>query len=114
MTTEVAHRDGICVVTVGGEIDLNTATALESVIDEALADDPDALIIELSAVEFMASAGLKVLVATHEKVGGSGRFAVVSNGPATSRPIVLTGLDKVLSVHQTLDDALTAVGSGAP
>ena len=55
ITTSVAHRDGIAVVTVGGEIDSFTAPALEAAIAEALAVDPTALIIELSTVTFLAS-----------------------------------------------------------
>lgn len=67
ITTSVAHRDGIAVVTVGGEIDSFTAPALEAAIAEALAVDPTALIIELSTVTFLASAGLQILAATHAK-----------------------------------------------
>ena len=109
ITTSVAHRDGVAVVTVGGEIDLRTLDALKSAIAEALRDDATALVIDLSAVTFMSSGGLQVLVATHEKVGESARFAIVANGPATSRPIPLTGLDEIFELYPTMDDALTAV-----
>lgn len=109
ITTSVAHRDGIAVVTVGGEIDSFTAPALEAAIAEALAVDPTALIIELSTVTFLASAGLQILAATHDKVSKSAHFTVVAKGPATSRPIQLTGLDETLDIYPTLDDALTAV-----
>ena len=99
----------IAVVTVGGEIDSFTAPALEAAIAEALAVDPTALIIELSTVTFLASAGLQILAATHDKVSKSAHFTVVAKGPATSRPIQLTGLDETLDIYPTLDDALTAV-----
>jgi len=36
----------------------------------------------------------------------------VANNPATSRPMQLTGLDKVISLYPTLDDALTAMRTG--
>jgi anti-anti-sigma factor len=58
----------------------------------------------------MASVGLRILVATHEKVSKSAQVAVVANNPAASRPIQLTGLDKVISLYPTLDEALIAVG----
>jgi anti-anti-sigma factor len=109
ITTSVAHRDGIAVVTVGGEIDLATAAILETAIANVLGGAPSALVIELSAVTFMASAGLQLLVATHEKVSRSAGFAVVANGPATSRPIQLTGLDEIFALYPTLDDAMTAL-----
>ncbi len=99
-------------VSIGGEIDLSTAPAFEAAIAGALDDDPPVLVIELSEVSFMASIGLRILVATQEKASKSVQVAIVANNPATSRPMELTGLDKVLCVYPTLDDALTAMGAG--
>ena len=111
ITTSVEHRDGIAVIVVGGEIDLVTAPALETAVTDVLAENPSALIIELSAVDFMGSIGLKILVTTRQQIDAPARFAVVANGPATSRPIELTGLDKTLPLYPTLDEAVTALGS---
>ena len=112
LTTSVAHREGVAVVTIGGEIDLSTAPAFEAAITGALNDDPPVLVIELSQVSFMASVGLRILADTQEKVSKSAQVAIVASNPATSRPMQLTGLDKVMSMYPTLDDALTAVGTG--
>jgi anti-sigma B factor antagonist len=112
ITTSVAQREGVAVVSIGGEIDLSTAPAFEAAIAGALDDDPPVLVIELSEVSFMASVGLRILAATQEKVSKSARVAIVASNPATSRPMQLTGLDKVMSLYPTLDDALTAVGTG--
>jgi anti-sigma B factor antagonist len=111
ITTSFAHRDGVALVSIGGEIDLNTAPAFEEAIAAALDDDPRVLVIELSDVRFMASVGLRILAATHEKVSKSAQVAIVANSSATSRPLQLTGLDKVLPVYPTLDDALSAVAA---
>ena len=113
ITTSVAHRNGVTVVSIGGEIDLSTAEVFEAAIARALAEEPPVLVIELSQVQFMASAGLRILVATQEKVSKSAQVAVVAGSPATSRPIELTGLDKVFSLYPTLDDALIAVRTTA-
>ncbi|HWF71140.1 MAG TPA: STAS domain-containing protein [Mycobacterium sp.] len=112
ITTSLARREGVAVIRIGGEIDLSTAPAFEAAITGALDDDPPILVIELSEVSFMASIGLRILAAAHEKVSKSAQVAIVANNPATSRPMQLTGLDKVLSLYPTLDDALTAMGTG--
>ncbi len=112
ITTLVADLDGVAVVTVTGEIDLVTAPALEQAITAVVDDSPTALIIDLSGVEFLGSVGLKILAATYEKLGNSAEFGVVAHGPATRRPIHLTGLDKTFPLYQTLDDALTGVRDG--
>src|SRR5271168_3932087 len=110
ITTSVVHRKGVAVVSIGGEIDLSTAPAFEAVIAEALEEDPPALVLELSGVTFMASVGLRILAATQEEVGKSIQIAVVADNAAASRPMQLTGLDNVLSLYPTLDEALTALG----
>ncbi|PXX59197.1 anti-anti-sigma factor [Nocardia tenerifensis] len=106
MTTTVASRDGATVLTVSGEVDLATAPALESSIEAILDGKPAALIIDLSAVSFLASAGMAVLVATHQRAGESTAIAVVADGPATSRQLRMTNLDQVFAVHSTLEEAL--------
>jgi anti-sigma B factor antagonist len=113
ITTSVTHREGVAVVTVGGEIDLNTAPAFESAIVGALEDVPPVLVVELSAVNFMASVGLRILAAARERLDDTARVLIVANNPATRRPIQLTGLDQMFSLYRTLNDALTAVGSTA-
>jgi anti-anti-sigma factor len=100
------------VVSVGGEIDLSTAPAFEAALSGALDDDPPVLVIELSEVSFMASVGLRILAATHEKASKSAQVAIVANNLATNRPMQLTGLDKVVSTYPTLDDALSAIAAG--
>jgi anti-anti-sigma factor len=113
ITTSVAHREGVTVVSIGGEIDLSTAPTFEEVIAEALEDKPPALVIDLSNVSFMASVGLRIVAATQEKVGKSIQLAVVADHAAASRPMQLTGLDNVISLYPTLDAALTALGLAA-
>jgi anti-anti-sigma factor len=102
------------VLIVGGDIDLSTAATLETAIDAVLIGSPMALIVDLSAVEILGSAGLRVLGAANEKAAIPGRFAVVANSPATRRPIELTDLDQLFPMYQTLDDAVTSLRDGTP
>jgi anti-sigma B factor antagonist len=109
IATALAYQNGIAVLKVGGDIDLATVPTLEAAIDEALIAKPTGLVIDLSEVGFLASAGLQALVATHNNVSPSGHFAVVANSAATSRPIQLTGLDEIFELYPTLGEALAAV-----
>ena len=109
IATAIAYQDGIAVLKVGGDVDLATVSALEAAIDEALIPKPTGLVIDLSEVGFLASAGLQALVATHTNVSPSAHFAVVANSASTSRPIQLTGLDQIFDLYPTLKEALTAV-----
>lgn len=109
MTTSVSVHDEATVLTVAGEVDLATAPALESAIEAALGGKPTALIIDLSQVSFLASAGMAALVGAHQRAGESTRIAVVADGPATGRQLKMTSLDQVFSLHPNLDEALSSL-----
>ena len=106
---EVSRVRGISVVTVAGTVDMLTAPELEAAIGEAAKSSPPAVVVDLIAVEFLASAGMGVLVAAHDELGSAIRLAVVADGPATSRPLKLVGIADVVDLYATLDEALTAV-----
>jgi anti-anti-sigma factor len=112
ISTSVRHHDDVAVLAVGGVVDLATAATLEEEVAGLVDQRPSALVVDLSEVTFLASVGLQILVATHEKVAGSARFAVVASGPVTARPIQLTKLDDVFALYGTLDDALTGLRDG--
>ncbi|WP_194815536.1 STAS domain-containing protein [Nocardia sp. XZ_19_385] len=112
MTTAVTVHDGATVLTVAGEVDLATAPALETAIEGVLADKAaPVLIIDLTGVSFLASAGMAALVAAHQRAGDATTIAVVADGPATSRQLKMTSLDQVFSLYSTLDAALAAFKS---
>lgn len=107
----VQHRDGVVVLAVEGEIDIATAPVLDAAVADALAEKPAALVIDLSAVTFLASAGLRILVQTTEQLSGRACFGVVASGAATTRPIQLMRLDSMFALHETLDAALAVVST---
>ena len=86
LMTSVEHRYGVTVLAVGGEIDMVTAPRLEKAIDDVLADDPPALVIDLTEVTFLASVGLQLL-ARINLVGGPAGLPcdarALARGPAT-------------------------------
>jgi anti-anti-sigma factor len=116
IAASVRHQDGAVVLVVRGEVDISTVGVVRTAIVGVLAEEPSAFIIDLSAVTFLSSAGLKLLVQTaadvqrcRERAGqASGRtcFGVIATNPETRRPIILTGLDAIFPVFDTLDAAL--------
>ena len=103
-------RDWLVVLSVDGEVDMVTAPHLGRAICEALERSATGLVIDLTEVTFLASVGMSVLVAAQEAADAMAvRFAVVADGVATRRPIRLLGLDAILALHSTLDDALRDV-----
>ena len=109
--TTATHLVGtITVVTVAGEIDMATAPDLIGVLRDAANDAEHGLIVDLTPLTFLASAGMSALVYARglARAGGIG-FAVVAAGPATTRPLQLMELTEMLGVQPSLDHALTTL-----
>lgn len=87
-----AERD-IAVVALEGEIDLSAAPEAERLIAEAEARGPAQLVVDLRAVTFMDSSGLRVLLTAHRRAEENGRtFALVRGGESVDRLLEVTGL----------------------
>jgi anti-anti-sigma factor len=112
-TCEVTERrvGEVAVVAPSGVVDMLTAPQLEAAIRAAVDTKPTGLIVDLTAVEFLASAGMGVIVAAHDEVGSLTTFGVVAEGPATSRPLKLVGIADIVPLYATLDEALAALKS---
>ncbi|MDG4665982.1 STAS domain-containing protein [Mycobacterium sp. 236(2023)] len=102
--------DGVVVVSAVGAVDMLTAPQLQEVIDAAAERKPAGLILDMTEVDFLGSAGMRVLVMTQRRLDGVTRFAVVADGPATSRPLKITGLTDHIELFSTLDVALQSFG----
>lgn len=98
--------DGVIVVAATGAVDMLTAPQLQDVVSAALERKPGALIIDLTEVDFLGSAGMQVLMITRKELDGAIRFAVVADGPATSRPLKITGVADYIDLFSTVDVAL--------
>jgi anti-sigma B factor antagonist len=99
--------DGLVVVAVSGSVDMLTAPGLAECLDSAMAKKPNGLIVDLSKVDFLGSAGISVLMKTRDTLGDSTPFCVVADGPTTHRPLTLLGINEMMCICRTLDDAVS-------
>ncbi len=99
---------GVVVVAAAGAVDMLTSPQLQEVIDAAAKGHPTGLILDMTDVEFLGSAGMQVLMTTRRRLGTDIRFAVVADGPATSRPLKITGIADYIEMFSSLDVALTS------
>ncbi|MCG5433975.1 STAS domain-containing protein [Mycobacterium sp. MYCO198283] len=99
----------IVVVSAAGVVDMLSAPQLQEAIRAALAKDPTGVVVDFTDVEFLASAGMGVLVAAHDEKPESVTLSVVADGPATSRPLKLVGIADIIELYPTRDEALAAL-----
>ena len=80
-----------CLIKAGGELDRSTADRLSSALDAARADGVTTL-LDLSAVSFMDTAGLRVLLCSGEAFDAHDRaWFIVGASSAVWRVVELTG-----------------------
>lgn len=88
-------------VEAAGEIDVTTAPELREHLHEAIDTHVgEVVVVDLSAVEFMDSTGLGVLVGAlkHSRTSG-GDIALVGARPNVWKVFTITGLDKVFTAQ---------------
>ena len=105
---EIERRDGAVVVHLVGELDLYNAPALRAALLEVAAEQPERLVIDLQEVDFVDSTALGVLIETRTKLENKKAFLLAAPGRDTHRALTISGLDRHLSLHDTLESALQA------
>jgi anti-anti-sigma factor len=102
------------IVRVTGELDTLTAPAVNAHLTAAQAElaAPTTVVLDLSDLTFMSSAGLALLVMHHEQCAEQGRrlLVVTGNNRSVLRPVRITGLDTMLELVATVSDAADATG----
>lgn len=107
MALSLVTRDdrGWTVVSLTGEIDVATAPRLREHLAAACASAPR-IIVDLTHVDFLDSAGLGVLAGAMKRARFRGRtLRLVCPCRQIRNVLVMTGLAKVFWIHDTLDDA---------
>lgn len=108
-TVSVSETDGRSIVTAAGELDAHAAPVLEAETGPASRQPGGRLIVDLTGVDFIDSTGLGVLVgALKHAREADGTLDVVVATPRVLKVLALTGLDVVIPLHSTLDEALAS------
>lgn len=94
------------VVEVTGEFDVYTAPVLEESLGDLVDGGQRNIVVDLTGVTFMDSTGLGLLIKalkwTREQ---DGSLRIVANTEKVLKVFRVTGLDTVLSLHETLEAA---------
>jgi anti-sigma B factor antagonist len=113
---EITQRveDGITVVQPDGRIDTEAADQLDQVLQAALASGSHKIVVDLSKVEYISSAGLRSLAAvlvTCRDEGGDLKLAALNE--RVTRVFKIIGFDLLMSVTDTPETAISEFSSGA-
>ena len=106
-TVDVTARGGVCIAALHGDVDLVATSTIRS---EALATigASDTLVLDLSAVTFLDSTGLRLIFSTRRRLARRGRrLAVVLPRDEKVREIfAMIDASEVLEVYDSVEQAL--------
>ena len=112
MKIEVKHEKDVTIVAVNGSVDALTAPELARAIVDEIAEGHAYLVIDLTGVKFMSSAGLRILIgAVKESRSQGGDLRIASTNPGIDKVLKMSGLHNIARVFTSEADAVAGFGS---
>ena len=109
MKIETRESQGIQIVAFEGNLDTNTSPEAESKINELIDAGKQQLLVNFEQLNFISSAGLRVLLATVKKLNASGGELRICSLNATVQEVFdISGFVTILSVKNTEEEALSS------
>lgn len=90
-TANLSQVGRTAVVTLTGELDTLTAPAFLAEIERAAGTNPDRLVLDMSRLKYLSSAGLRGLVFARQKMADEVRIVLVNANESVQRTIMLVG-----------------------
>ncbi len=107
MDISIQQSDQMSIVSIAGSIDAFTADQVSSRIDEQISSGEKHLVLDLSKVDFMSSAGLRVILGALKETrrqGGDLYLAGAQGGVA--RVLKMSGFANILKTYDSVDEAV--------
>ena len=109
MNTEVKNESGITTIAVSGSVDALTAADLSNVINGQISEGNVRLVVDLTMLDFMSSAGLRTLLgAVKESRSNGGDLRIASSNPGIDKVLKMSGFNNIAKVFTTSSDAISS------
>jgi|GWRWMinimDraft_16_1066024.scaffolds.fasta_scaffold29118_1 anti-anti-sigma factor len=102
--------NGVVLVSLNGRLDILGAQAIEVQFTALTAIPGGAILVDLSEVTFLASLGMRALLATAKGVGmRGGRLVLYKPQPNVREVLDTSGVSNLIQIHDELHEALDAL-----
>lgn len=107
MQLEVKQTGEIRVLIFEGNLDTNTSPDAETTINGLIDNGAQKILVNFENLNFICSAGLRVLLATAKKLKGTGGdLKICGLNPTAQEVFDISGFSNILTVVSSEDDAL--------
>ena len=98
-------QNDITIVTVAGNLDSATAPLAQQALDGILASGGRRIVIDFTRLDYISSAGLRVLLGTAKRLG-AGALRLFGLNETVAEVFQISGFSKILAVFATEAEAL--------
>jgi anti-anti-sigma factor len=105
-------RDRAVIARLSGEIDLSNAAEIGQALTEAVPNHSLALVLDLSEMDYLDSAGIQLIFRVHESLRSRGQAlrVVIPGGSPVNDALRLAGASNDVERVETVDAALRDLG----
>ena len=98
MTIEIKKNAAETIIEIAGRLDTTTAPALDKTIQEELGETKE-LVLDVKGMEYISSAGLRVLLGAQKKMQKIGSMKVIHVCEAVMEVFEMTGFADILVIE---------------
>ena len=100
MKVEITQTDNQVMVTIEGRLDTVTSSDFEKSLTPYYSIQGAELILDCSAMEYISSAGLRVVLMTHKNITSKGGKFIIRNLSKEVRAVFdMTGFSRILTIE---------------
>lgn len=92
--------DNIMTVQLEGRLDVRTSPILEGELKYSITDDITELIFDFEQLEYLSSAGIRVIMAAEKVMSRIGEMKIIHVNDDIMDIFVMTGLDEILIIEE--------------
>jgi anti-anti-sigma factor len=104
-----SRKNGAVVLGVNGRVDASNASVLEQRILALLDAGETRLVIDCAQLQYISSAGLRVLLVVAKRLSNSGKLALAALNNQIRDVFDIAGFSSIFQIYRTQDDAVAAV-----
>ena len=101
----IEHKNGFVVATIAGKIDATTSPEFEDQVMNLIDSGTKYIILDLGAVSYLSSAGLRILILLAKHLYGTGQLALCNVQETVDEIISMVGFKKYMLFFPTREEA---------
>ncbi|MDD4202920.1 MAG: anti-sigma factor antagonist [Candidatus Omnitrophica bacterium] len=107
MNVETKERNGVCILYVKGEMDLNSSPEIKKIFDKVFLTKENKILINFKDMQYIDSSGLATIVDFFKSIKeNKGQLVLCELSEKIKKLFVITRLDKLFKILDTEEQAI--------